>query len=126
MPQNRYPEPWRLVAGLLGLTAVLLGAIAAHAIKDPQASAAVERAANYQLIHAVVLFAATFASGRMATLAKWALLAGMLMFCGGIYAKYLFLFPKAGNIAPLGGVTLMLGWLFLGLTATQRGAPDTR
>ncbi len=124
MSQNRYPELWRVVAGLLGLTAVLLGAVAAHAIKDPQASMAVERAANYQLIHSVVLFAATFAHGRMATLAKVALVAGMLMFCGGIYAKYLLLFPRAGNIAPVGGVTLMLGWLLLGLTARQQAAPQ--
>ena len=109
------PRAWRVVASLLGLSAVALGAIAAHALADPAASAAVERASTYQLIHAVVLWLATLCTGWAARAARWALLAGMLLFCGAIYAKYLLGFSQAVAIAPTGGTALMLGWLLLAL-----------
>ena len=113
MTQPPCPRAWRIVACLLGLSAVALGAIAAHALADAQASAAVERASTYQLIHAVVLWLATLCTGWAARAARWALLVGMMLFCGAIYAKYLFSFSQAVAIAPTGGTTLMVGWLLL-------------
>lgn len=110
------PRAWRVVAGLLGLTAVALGAVAAHALADPHASAAVERAATYQLIHAVVLWLATLCGGWPGRCARWALLAGMALFCGAIYAKYLLGFGSAVSVAPTGGIALMIGWLMLALS----------
>ena len=113
MTQPPCPRAWRVLASLLGLTAVALGAIAAHALADPLASAAVERASTYQLIHAVVLWLATLCTGWAARSARWALLAGMVLFCGTIYAKYLLSFSQAVALAPAGGTLLMAGWLLL-------------
>lgn len=113
MPHPLCLRAWRVLASLLGLTAVALGAVAAHALADPAASAAVERASTYQLIHAVVLWLATLCTGWAARCARWALLAGMLLFCGAIYAKYLLSFTQAVALAPAGGTLLMVGWLLL-------------
>ena len=113
MIQFQLPNMWRVAAGLLGMLAVALGAVAAHALKDPQAALAVERAANYQLIHAVVLLVTTFMPGRSGAVARWLFLLGILLFSVSIYAKYLLHIVMAGKLAPTGGVLLMAGWLSL-------------
>jgi uncharacterized membrane protein YgdD (TMEM256/DUF423 family) len=111
---------WGLTAALLGLTAVALGAVAAHAVADAQAAQALERASLYQLIHALAILYAAGLPGRAALLARILLLAGIVLFCGSIELKYLFSVTQATAIAPTGGVALMLGWLMLGVSALTR------
>jgi len=116
---NLIPAPrfWRLVAAALGLTAVALAAVAAHAIADPKAAMSVERAAIMQLIHAVLLLYVAGLPGVFSRLARWSTLFGLTLFCGGIYAKYLLGLASAGSLAPIGGMAMMLGWLLLGLSS---------
>jgi len=113
----RLPDAWRLIAGFLGFSAVVIGAIAAHGLSDALAIGAVERASTYQLVHSVILIVTTLISGRAAQISRWLLLFGIILFCGSIYAKYLFEFANATKFAPSGGVLLMLGWLSLALSA---------
>lgn len=114
------PSPWMIVAAVLGLSAVALGAIAAHVITDSQAVSAIEKAALYQLIHAVVLLFASQFHGRLAQLSRWLLLIGIVLFCGSIELKYLFDVSKATVVAPSGGICLMLGWLVLGAAGIRQ------
>jgi len=113
---------WGVTAALLGVTAVVLGAIAAHAVADAQAAQALERASLYQLIHALAILYATGLLGKAALLARSLLLAGIVLFCGSIELKYLFSLTQATVVAPTGGVALMLGWLMLGVSALSRSA----
>ena len=113
---------WGLTAALLGLTAVALGAIAAHAVAEAQAAQALERASIYQLIHALALLYATGLPGKAALLARSLMLAGIVLFCGSIELKYLFSLTQATVVAPTGGVALMLGWLMLGVSALTHRA----
>ena len=124
-PQQGTASFWVVLAALLGLTAVALGAIAAHALNDPRAAIAVERASLYQLIHAVVLLYAAHLPGKLAAVARILLLIGILGFCGAIELKYLFSLPALGVVAPAGGITLMLGWLMLAAAALRRPTPKT-
>ena len=119
---NRTPasRPWRVIAALLGLSGVALAAVAAHAIADPKAAQAVERAALMQLVHALLLLYATSLSGPFPRLARWFTLTGVTLFCGGIYTKYLLGILAAGTVAPVGGIALMLGWLMLGLSSLTK------
>lgn len=119
---NLIPTPrfWRLVAAALGLTAVALAAVAAHAIADPKAALSVERAAIMQLIHAVLLLYVAGLTGVFSRLARWSTLVGLTLFCGGIYAKYLLGLASAGSVAPIGGMAMMLGWLLLGLSSLTK------
>ena len=111
---------WRAISALLGLSAVALAAIAAHALPDMKAAEAVERAAIMQLIHAVLLLYIAGLTGVLSRLARWSTLVGLTLFCGGIYAKYLLGFASAGSVAPIGGMTMMLGWLLLALSSLTK------
>jgi uncharacterized membrane protein YgdD (TMEM256/DUF423 family) len=129
MPNQRPSLPsfaahpaWGLTAALLGLTAVALGAISAHAVAEAQAAQALERASLYQLIHALALLYSTGLPGKAAQFARCLLLAGIVLFCGSIELKYLFSLNQATVVAPTGGVALMLGWLMLGVSALTRRA----
>jgi len=107
------PTPfWRAAACLFGLTGVAVGAVAAHALTVPHAAAIVERASLYQILHAIVLLVIASQPGRVAALARMAFMLGVVLFCGGIYLKYLANQSWAGALTPYGGTALMAGWLF--------------
>lgn len=111
---------WVALAAFLGLCAVSLGAIAAHALSDPKAIAAIEKAALYQMIHAVVLLIACQWDGRVAQLSRWLLFIGIVLFSGSIELKYLLGVTQATVVAPTGGICLMLGWISLGIAGYRQ------
>lgn len=119
---------WIMVAGLLGLSAVALGAIASHAITDPKAVASLEKAAIYQLIHVVVLLFTARSQDRLVQVCRWLFMIGIFLFCGSIEIKYLLGIQGATIVAPVGGGFLMLGWIVLGMSGisldTNRHPPD--
>lgn len=103
----------RLVAGLLGLTGVGLGAFGAHALKDTLAArhmtSAWDTAVLYQLVHCVAIYA-TSCSAKPATKAAWAWTLGLLLFSGSLFAMALGGPAWLGPITPLGGLALLAGW----------------
>lgn len=111
---------WSVVGAILLALAVLIGAFGAHALRDrldDYATGIYERAVFYHFIHALGLLAvgissaAHVASGSTATLAGWLLLAGMIVFCGSLYALALSGIRKLGAITPLGGLAFVAGWI---------------
>jgi uncharacterized membrane protein YgdD (TMEM256/DUF423 family) len=118
-------KPWLILSSVYGLTAVVLGALGAHALKgvlSPESLDAFKTATQYQLIHAVALAVAAFAIGQgMTALRPVALLwtLGVLLFSGSIYLltchaqlslpKWRFL----GPVTPVGGLLMILGWAWL-------------
>ncbi len=60
----------------------------------------------------------------MAHAAGAAFVAGMLMFCGAVYALGL-VGVSLGFVAPTGGIVLMIGWLLLGGSALRARAEIT-
>lgn len=117
---NTFLQGWRILAGILGLTGVMLGAIAAHALTGPAAIISVERVSTYQLIHAIALIIASLLTGRPARIARWSFLIGIVLFCGSIYAKYFFELANATKLAPTGGIFLMVGWLSLAFSGAVK------
>lgn len=105
---------WTVIVGLLGASGVALGAVAAHALSDPAAASAVERASTYQLLHAIALLMLCQLATWPAALARALMLAGVIGFSGAIYAKYLLGFTALGALAPIGGMLLMASWLVVG------------
>ena len=112
---------------LLGLTGVALGAFGAHALgkRLPPATSAKlleswKTAVQYQLIHAIMV-SVTPVIAPQALAAPKLFSMGTLMFSGSIYALVLLpeghVFRKLmGPTTPLGGLTLMGGWLALFLS----------
>lgn len=110
---------WFVIAGITGFTAVLMGAAGAHAVQDAAQAALVEKAALYQLLHAVALLSVAGHNGRGWTLARYDWLGGIMLFCGSLYIKALSGAAHA-PLAPMGGVLLMLGWLAAAIAGSRQ------
>lgn len=122
---------WLAFAGINAAVAVGAGAYASHALAAPgleKAQEWVRTAGQYQLWHALALLAAlllaTRAEGaaRLAVrLAGWLFAAGLLLFCGTLYALAFQVAPPVANTAPMGGSAFMAGWGALALAALLPG-----
>lgn len=117
---------WLVAAALLGVTAVAAGAFGAHGLRGrvaPEQVASWQTAAHYQLLHAAVLLALALhgTGGRGLGPAPWLFAAGMLLFSGSIYALVLGGPRWLGPVTPLGGLSLMAGWLALLWLAREDG-----
>ena len=70
------------------------------------------------MYHALALFAVAWLADRghaRANAAGWSFLAGILLFSGSLYVLTLAGLRWMGAVAPLGGVSFLLGWLLLAL-----------
>jgi len=107
-----------------GLLSVAAGAFGAHALKarlPAELLAVFETGARYHMFHAlglvgVGLFLAARPSG-LASASGWAMLAGIVLFSGSLYALALSGVRALGAITPLGGVAFLVGWTLLAVAA---------
>jgi uncharacterized membrane protein YgdD (TMEM256/DUF423 family) len=113
-----------LTAAILGITAIILGAFGAHALKKVLTETQLqsfEIGVRYQMYHAFFLLFIgifTFLNEKERLVIFWLTLTGVLFFSGSIYllatngitnlkAKWL------GPITPIGGVLLISAWGYL-------------
>lgn len=110
------------LAGILGATGVAAGAFGAHGLRgvlEPAQLDVWKTAAQYQLFHAMALLALGMAeiSSGSGSLPVWLRRAsffwagGVVLFSGSLYLLVLASLPVVGVITPIGGVSLMIGWL---------------
>jgi len=112
---NRF---WAGCGAVNALIAVAAGAFGAHALKQ---HLSVDRlnifdtGARYQMYHALGLFAVAFVvdQGRPARAAGWAMLGGIVLFSGSLYALALTGIRGFGAITPIGGLGFLAGWAML-------------
>ena len=118
---HRFPL---LAAGLFGVTGVALGAFGAHGLAAVLAergtAQAWETAARYQLLHTVALLAAAAwlraGSGAGTVRTLWAARcwsAGIVLFSGSLYGYAIGGPHFFVHVTPIGGVTLLAGWLMV-------------
>lgn len=115
------PLRWPAVAAAVaGASAVLLGALGAHALRSELPAPMLEvweTAVRFQFWHALALAVCatsvrrTHARQFAATL--FAL--GIALFCGSLYALALGAPHAIGIVTPLGGIALVGGWIALGV-----------
>jgi uncharacterized membrane protein YgdD (TMEM256/DUF423 family) len=113
-----------LTAIFLGLTAIILGAFGAHALKKVLTEAQLqsfEVGVRYQMYHALFLLfigVFTFLNEKERLIIFWLTISGVLFFSGSIYllaingitnlkTKWL------GPITPIGGLLLISAWGYL-------------
>lgn len=115
---------WGAIAMLL---AVALGAFGAHGLEDKLADnlmSAYQTGVQYHIAHALGLIVIGLAAGKLGE-SKWLSRAGLFMwigivlFSGSLYVMAVTGITKLGIITPFGGVSFMLGWLFLALAARK-------
>ena len=118
----------RVFLGLGALALLLatgLGAYGTHALAGQVPAAtwnAFNTAVDYHFYHGLGLIAvAALAEARpqftLFQLAGWLLVAGIILFCGSIYATAFGAPAAVSGAAPLGGSAFMAAWLILGLGA---------
>ena len=107
--------------GLAALAAVALGAFGAHALKtrlSAEMLAVWHTGVEYHVYHALGLLAVGLVAQQLpgSALLKWsgwAMLAGIVLFSGSLYALALSGERWLGAITPVGGVTFLVAWALL-------------
>lgn len=115
---------WLCIGAANGLLAVVAGAFGAHFLKNRLSLADLatfDVAVRYQMYHALALLAvAALVHARPSTAttaAAWCMLIGILLFSGSLYGLALGGWKWLGPITPIGGLSLMAGWVLLALGA---------
>ena len=106
------------LGGVAALLAVALGAFGAHALKSripPEMLAVWHTGVEYHVYHALGLLAVGIVAAQLpdSTLLKWSgwlMLAGILLFCGSLYALALSGERWLGALTPVGGLTFLAAW----------------
>ena len=131
------PSRWIAVGAILGAIGVGLGAYGAHGLEKQLAAwgyagdelakrlANHETAVRYQMWHALAIVLVGIALASRPTpwwqAAAWAFLIGVLVFSGLLYAMV----PTGPNwrwlgaIVPIGGLSLIAGWVLLAIGALR-------
>lgn len=119
-----------VIACLLGLLAVALGAFGAHALSSsiPESRQATwATAVDYHMFHVLgmLALAAVFRGARSPWVirAQISFMIGIGLFSGSLYVLVLFDVPALGAVTPIGGLCFMLGWLCAGLAAFTSDDP---
>lgn len=116
-----------IIASLLGITGVVLGALGAHALEaslTPDQLESYKTAVRYQMWHALALlflFAAAD-SLKLFRITAWLWTLGVLLFSGSIYLLSMrevwgIDFSWLGPVTPLGGLLIIAGWVVLLVSA---------
>lgn len=115
-----------VTSSLLGFLGVALGAFGAHALKQrlsPEMLDIFETGARYHLIHAAVLLGigilARQMDGTSLKVSGFAMIFGIIVFSGSLYALAISGVRIFGAITPIGGLGFLVGWAALALSAIQ-------
>lgn len=112
------------LGGLFGLLSVAAGAFGAHALEkrlEPRMLEVFETGARYQMYHALalVLIGALCHIAPRAGFAAagWAMVVGIVIFSGSLFALSLSGIKILGAITPIGGTAFLIGWGLLAFRA---------
>ena len=113
------------LAALFGFLAVALGAFGAHGLshllKQNETTAIWEKAFFYHFIHALVLF--ILAGRNPLRRGPWfAFLFVIVFFSGSLYVLAVTNLRWLGAITPIGGVSFLVGWLWLVIAPNPKPA----
>ena len=111
------------IGGFFGGLAVIFGAFGAHALKDKftvELQKSFETGVKYQMYHALILILSGIIFPFLSLPQKimgWSFIAGTFLFSFSIYGLCLSASQNKkirflGPITPLGGLLLVMGWVF--------------
>ncbi len=119
---------WIFTASLGGALGVILGAFGAHALRQTlsvESLGIYQTATTYMMTHSLALlglglwrkFQLSPSSLSWSAASAGFFLAGILIFSGSLYLLVFTGVNRWGMVTPLGGLCLILGWIFLGVSA---------
>ncbi|WP_085339163.1 DUF423 domain-containing protein [Aquidulcibacter paucihalophilus] len=116
----------KTVLGLIclsGFLAVGIGAFGAHGLTSPQTKAWVVTGSGQHMAHTLVLFVCVWLQTQGYHKARFAVPLfglGMILFAGSLYALALGAPRAVAMAAPLGGLSLLAGWICLAWACFSR------
>ena len=117
--RQRKPSLLAFCGALLAASAVGLGAYAAHGVTDAHAQSNLQTASLYAFGHGIALAALAAGTTRaLGRVALYVLLLGSLLFCGSLVLNAIA--GVSSRLAPVGGISMMLGWVLWALDALRR------
>lgn len=113
-----------ITASILGLTSVVFGAFGAHGLKELisiESQQTFETGVKYQMYHALVLLfvgSTDLIQQKTKRIVYYLVVVGLILFSGSIYGLATnelsaFNFKSIGFVTPIGGLSLILAWIFL-------------
>ena len=110
------PRVWILTGSLLMALAVIMGAFAAHALKQffDQYTTDIFKTGNfYHFIHSLALIVVGLLQQQFdidLTISGYSFFFGIVIFSGSLYLLALTGIKSLGAITPIGGLIFILGW----------------
>ncbi|MEZ4793441.1 MAG: DUF423 domain-containing protein [Gelidibacter sp.] len=113
-----------VTASILGITGIILGAFAAHGLKQLISDESIqvfETGVKYQMYHALLLLVvgtSAMVQEKFKRIVFWLVIFGILFFSGSIYGLATnvlssFDFKTIGFVTPIGGLLLIVAWAAL-------------
>ena len=120
-----------VIGAIFGFISVAFGAYAEHGLKgnlSPEYFDMLMTALRYNQIYAIVISTiglialndGMLADSTTLKISAYLFIIGILLFSFGIYISVLFNISLALKLAPIGGTTLMLGWIALVIVGHNR------
>ncbi|MCC8552323.1 DUF423 domain-containing protein [Xanthomonas hortorum] len=117
--RKKHPSLLAFCGALLAAIAVGLSAYASHGVADAVLQSRLQLASLYAFGHGAVLAVlGTTETRALGRIGLYLLLIGTLLFAGSLVGGALLQWPT--SLAPVGGVSLMLGWVVLAIGALRR------
>jgi uncharacterized membrane protein YgdD (TMEM256/DUF423 family) len=118
---------WLRLIAISGALSVTFGAFGAHGLEDRLSASYLDTfntAVRYQFLHTLALLGIICLPDHLVKLRtlQWVVISftvGVLLFSGSLYLLVLFDIPSLGMITPIGGASLILGWVLLLLSVRR-------
>ena len=113
---------------------VVFGAFGAHVLKESLTAENLQiftTGTNYQIIHGMALILLAAVSDKLScehrvTVNGWLFVVGIVIFSGSLYALSITGIKAFGMVAPLGGLSLIGGWIVFAFNAWGMQTPTQR
>ena len=112
-----------IISAIMGALGVALGAFGAHGLKkllSPELLETYKTGVFYHLLHVVVLLVISLNTKYNLRLPYYFILCGIIFFSFSLYIYTLFGIKFFAIITPFGGVSLILGWITIGITVYNK------
>jgi uncharacterized membrane protein YgdD (TMEM256/DUF423 family) len=110
-------KSFKLFAAASGFVTVVLGAFAAHSLKNSLSSYSLDiwqTAVFYQFVHTLVILQLSYLKpSHLLMRSQIWFSSGVILFSGSLYLLAVTGITKLGMLTPIGGVCLLIGWLYL-------------
>ncbi|HZW40554.1 MAG TPA: DUF423 domain-containing protein [Ignavibacteriaceae bacterium] len=112
---------WIITAGVMGFLGVAIGAFGAHSLKDvltEQTIKTFQTGVLYHLVHSAVLLALALSNYKFKNSLIF-ITTGIILFSFSLYIYSITGIKFLAIVTPFGGVSFLLGWLFVILEALK-------